>query len=224
MTEVMFKGKNSQLRFHVHNEPIECPYCKVIMIPNLMYSTYHHHLDFNCEIFCQCTNPKCNASFISIFHKAEDTDDWYFDKFSPIPSYKKKQFSDTIRKISSTFITIYNQAFQAEQMKLSHICGMGYRKSLEFLIKDYLVLNNPQKVEEIQKKQLGKCIETYVEDVKIKEVAKRAIWLGNDETHYVRKWENKDIKDLTKLIDLTIFWIEAAELHKEVLENMPDNH
>jgi hypothetical protein len=39
-------------------------------------------------------------------------------------------------------------------------------------------------------------------------MAKRATWLGNDETHYVRTWEGKDLKDLKTLIRLTIHWVE----------------
>lgn len=222
IVEVMLKGTNNQSKLFVHNEPIECPYCKVTMMPNLLYSTYYHHLDFNCEIFCQCSNPKCKASFVSIFHKTEDSHEWYFDKFSPTPSLKKKRFDDIIRKISPTFIAIYNQAYQAEQMKLSHICGMGYRKALEFLIKDYLISNTSYEEETIKKVQLGNCITNYVQDYRIKETAKRAVWLGNDETHYVREWENKDINDLKGLIELTIYWIEAEEKFKDNIRSMPE--
>lgn len=41
-------------------------------------------------------------------------------------------------------------------------------------------------------------------------MAERATWLGNDETHYVRKWENKDLKDLKNLIDLTVYFISMS--------------
>jgi hypothetical protein len=41
--------------------------------------------------------------------------------------------------------------------------------------------------------------------------------LGNDELHYVRKWENKDINDLKKLIDATLHYISLEKL-KESFE------
>ena len=66
-----------------------------------------------------------------------------------------------------------------------------------------------------------KVITKYIDDSNIKNVAKRAVWLGNDETHYIRKWEDKDLSFLTKLIDLTIHWIEAEELTKTMIEEMP---
>lgn len=208
-------------RIYIYNESIECPYCGKQILPQYLYAYKQSKDKYN--IFCQCINPKCKATFISDFIKG-DSYNPYFKKLHSNPPYQKKTFSDKINQISPLFKDIYNQAYQAKQMKLSHICGMGYRKALEFLIKDYLIFSNIREEEEIKKKMLGKCIETYVEDNKIKEIALRAAWLGNDEIHYVRKWRNKDINDLINLIDLTILWIEAAELHKETLKSMPDNH
>ena len=62
-----------------------------------------------------------------------------------------------------------------------------------------------------------------MEDARIKEVAKRAAWLGNDETHYVRIWEEKDVSDLKQLINLTVRWIENEIETRQLLENMPDS-
>jgi hypothetical protein len=53
-------------------------------------------------------------------------------------------------------------------------------------------------------------------------VAKRAAWLGNDETHYIRKWEDKDLDDLKKLIKLTVLWIEMEQMTKDALVEMPE--
>ena len=55
---------------------------------------------------------------------------------------------------------------------------------------------------------------------KVKEVAKRAVWIGNDETHYVRRWEGKDIEDLKTLIEITIHWIEMEKLTADYLTEM----
>ena len=53
-------------------------------------------------------------------------------------------------------------------------------------------------------------------------MAKRAAWLGNDETHYLRKWEGKDLDELKRLIELTIRWIEMVELSDGYIEEMPE--
>ena len=56
----------------------------------------------------------------------------------------------------------------------------------------------------------------------VKTCAKRAAWLGNDETHFVRKWEGKDIEDLKTLIQLTINWIQSDILTRDYEEKMPE--
>lgn len=90
------------------------------------------------------------------------------------------------------------------------ICGTGYRKSLEFLIKDYLISTLPEDQHEaIKNKFLNNCIRDNISNINIKTVASRAVWLGNDETHYTRKWEDKDINDLKSIIELTLHWIES---------------
>jgi hypothetical protein len=138
--------------------------------------------------------------------------------------------TETISKISPDFCVIYDQAQKAEQYKLLLVAGPGYRKALEFLVKDYIIGQlkepDPQKLAAekaaVEKTLLGTCIKNYIKSDQIKEIAKRAAWLGNDETHYVRKWEDKDLNDLKKLISLTLHWIEVETLTLEVIANMPE--
>jgi len=61
----------------------------------------------------------------------------------------EKAFPKEVEKYSKNFIVIYNQAFTAEINGLTEICGLGYRKAFEFLIKDYLI-------KKIQKKNIKK--------------------------------------------------------------------
>lgn len=133
-----------------------------------------------------------------------------------------REFNNEVKNISSQFVIIYNQAYTAEQQNLLEICGVGYRKAIEYLIKDYTIKENPEKEDNIKRMQLSNVISTYVNDPKIKSVAKRATWLGNDETHYVRKWNGKDLRDLKVLIELTVHWIEMEILTKSFENDMPD--
>lgn len=196
-------------------DPTKCPYCHELQNPNmycyLQYKTAHHII-----IFCQCINNRCKKPFNRLYNIIDC-------KFTDIiqANYQKKQFSIDITSLSPLFECIYNEAYSAEQLELTQIMGMGYRKALEFLIKDYLISLYPEKEAEIKSKLLGKCINEDIEDPRIKEIAKRAVWLGNDETHYVRKWENKDVSHLKTLIDLCLHWIEAEISTKKMLEEMP---
>lgn len=129
-------------------------------------------------------------------------------------------FSKIISTISPQFCEVYIQSQQAEKSGLDEICGVGYRKALEFLIKDYAVSVNPDEEDNIKKRPLKQCIDAYIDYPQIKSCATGAVFIGNDETHYIRKWENKDIKDLKQLISMTTLWIELVEETKHIQKDM----
>jgi hypothetical protein len=131
-------------------------------------------------------------------------------------------YPEHVTKISPRFCEIANEAQKAEGEKWKLIAGPGYRKALEFLVKDYLCKELPDEAENIKKLLLGSCIEKYVTNTNVKKMAARAAWIGNDETHYVRKWEDKDLEDLKKLIALTVHWIEMEAMTASVLVEMPE--
>ncbi len=203
----------------IGGQPNKCPFCHKSITPHLEIA---HHAQGLVELLMWCPDNSCKQSFVGYYSYDSGTSNYEYTGRTTKGNIAEKQFSDTISLISPAFTTIYNQAFFAEQNELTEICGVGYRKSLEFLIKDYSILNHSGDKEKIEKILLGPCIEKYVTDERIKAVAKRAAWLGNDETHYIRKWEGKNLEDLKKLIDLTIHWIEMESLTKSFEEEMPE--
>jgi hypothetical protein len=199
--------------------PNECPYCHRAITPNFYYGYFYRN---TVEVFTGCPDNGCKKTFIAYYKRIPNRASWLYDNQTSKGEIIGRSFSDTINEISQSFTVIYNQAFAAEQQNLTEICGVGYRKALEFLIKDYAIKSTPEKKEEIEKKLLGKCISDYIDDVRIKNVSKRAVWLGNDEIHYIRKWEGKNLTDMKKLIDLTLHWIEMVELTDSFENEMPD--
>lgn len=198
------------------NNPDQCPFCHNKITPTNIFG-YDNFENNSFDAFVICPNSNCKKTFIAYYSR-----DFYYSHKTTQGYLKGKTFNEVINSISNSFSEIYNQAFLAEQQNLQEICGVGYRKALEFLIKDYLILNTPEEKEKIEKKLLGACINDYVNNEKIKSVSKRAVWLGNDETHYIRKWEGKNLSDLKKLIDLTVHWIEMEALTKSFEEEMPE--
>ena len=190
--------------------PIECPFCHTNIVPKYVYKE-------NSFLFASCPNNTCNSYFVLV----PNSENRYVNILpNSVPS--NKEFSEIITSISQTFPTIYNQAFHAEQAHLDQICGVGYRKALEFLIKDYLISKETDEnvIENIKNKFLNNCIQENIQNENIKNVAKRAVWLGNDETHYNRKWADKDVSHLKQLIELTIRWIENEVETERVLQEM----
>ena len=138
----------------------------------------------------------------------------------------KKEFPQIINEISNSFVEIYNQAYKAERLKLNHICGIGYRKALEFLIKDYAINTNPPEERDsiINNPKLAQVIREYIPNEGIKLTATRAVWLGNDHAHYNVRWEGKTLEHLKELIDKTVHWMVEYQDLKQLLEDMPDDH
>jgi hypothetical protein len=198
--------------------PDECPICHCKITPNVIWSKrggsfYGAYL----EALYECPNSKCGEVFIGYFNSYIDHELYCLRPFEPV----QITFPQCIGDVSPTFCEIYDQAHKAEKYSLLQVCGAGYRKALEFLIKDYLIGKHPEDEAVIKAKPLGRCIDD-IEDPKTKAVAKRATWLGNDETHYQRLWVDKDLTDLKKLISLVLHWIEAEHLTEELYTSMPD--
>lgn len=133
---------------------------------------------------------------------------------------EQEQFPEEVAKVSPRFVDIYNQAKSAEVNTLSDVAGPGYGKALEFLIKDFLILDKPGDSEAIKRESLMQVIQNRVDDANIKATAQRAAWLRKDETHHERKWEDKDLADLKRLVTLTSNWIHNTLLTREITAEM----
>jgi hypothetical protein len=127
-----------------------------------------------------------------------------------------------VDRVSSRFGILYNQSSAAESLGLEEIAGTGYRKALEFLIKDYCIALRPAENVKIAQKFLKAVIDDYVPEGKLKTAATLTTWLGNDEGHYERRWVDSDLQDLKALLKLTITFVEEeVQLEEYVLRMKP---
>jgi len=207
--------------FQIDEFPNECPYCHRIIHPRIDRSAYNSQNEI-LEVLFFCTHYRCNRFFLAFYTREGQSSSNFNLKYLMFGNPISQEFSDIIKQISPSFIKIYNESYFSEQHNLKEICGAGYRKSIEFLIKDYLIKKDETKSDEIKKKYLGNCINDYVTNANIKIVVSRATWLGNDETHYMRKWEDQDLTNLKDLIRLTINWIEDETLTEKYKIDMPE--
>jgi Domain of unknown function (DUF4145) len=177
------------------------------------------------QIIYRCPRTTCGSHFIIEYEapramQGDGFQNHYFRKRT-FPNFpKRRDVSDRIAKLSPNFVQVANQAHAAEAHGLEEICGMGYRKALEYLIKDYCIHKEPDLADKIRTKMLMPCINDHVADANIKECARRATWLGNDETHYERRWTELDVEDLKMLIRLTQNWIDNELLTAHYIEAM----
>lgn len=205
-----------------------CPCCSTGVREDHIAS-YLFCTDFN-EIYTMFSLffcPVCQECFL-MRYKVQETLVGYsaFSQGTIQVAIKKSTFSDNINKISPKFISIYNQSKTAELSGLNEICGIGYRKALEFLVKDYSIYFNPNKKDEIEPMLLSQCIKNYIPNEHIKTLATASVWLGNDETHYVRKHENYNVEHMKSFIQALVSYIDLEFnylLAKTLLESSSNN-
>lgn len=189
--------------------PIQCIHChKEVGFIVESTSTYDSKVDETLAVTFQC--PSCNH--YSVYeYKITDKTYYYADLVNY--SYTKNinvELPKNISKVSDEFVNIYEQAATAEAYNLMSICGVAYRKAAEFLIKDYVIMKHPEKENNIKKDPLGKIISELLTDFpKIQILAKATAWIGNDETHYVRKHNDKDLNDLKAFLLAAATFIAA---------------
>lgn len=216
---------NGQLVCKIDRYPEQCPMCHISIHPVYFMNFISGGIGSytSVEMLCRCPRQDCGQSFLAIYKpNPKGSTNFIYDTSAP-SIYQAPLIPDNVKAISQSFYNIYSQAHQAEMSGLTDICGAGYRKALEFLVKDFIISKSSEKKEAIIKTPLGSCIETYIEDATTKKMAKRATWLGNDETHYDRKWEGKDLADLKNLIRLTVNAIDNQILAEDYVADMEDN-
>ena len=204
-------------------EPNICPMCFHSIQPILLGNRLHflNNNGIGClSAFFECTH--CNKSFISTYNikykEMISSTKYYISTellYSAPSHFEKQNFPECISNLSPSFVKIYNQSLEAEHHNLDEIAGIGYRKALEFLIKDFLIFHEHKEMSKVNPTALGNCINTMIDNSQLKIAASRATWLGNDQTHYEQKYTDKDINDLKRLIKLSVNWIEMIFLTDE---------
>ena len=197
--------------------PEACPICHRHSELKIVLSDIVEH-GAKVQVVYRCAYQGCQSFFIGYYGPIGNGALLSVKPIKPNTS----RFPESIPKISPTFVAVFAEAEEAAQLGLSQIAGPGYRKAFEFLIKDYAISLAPDKADDIRQKFSGAVVSEYILDSRIQAVAKRSLWLGNDETHYLRKWTNHDVHDLVTLIKLTANWIEIDHLSKSYVQQMPE--
>jgi hypothetical protein len=213
----MYTGKTLQSILSIHGianvnvqRPSACPRCKHAIGFDVLHAG-HFNIVNGHRIFAllQCSN--CLQPFVCLYNEVIYGGNTSYELFDVGPSrIEPRTFDKEIEQLSKRFVSIYNQAFAAEQQGLDEVCGMAYGKALEFLLKDFAISQHPENEKEISAMLLGMCIQTHVDDIRIKTAASRCAWLRNDQTHYLVKHEDKDLQDMKKLLEAVIHWVGIA--------------
>ena len=202
--------------------PTQCPLCSVAYAESPLAVYYLNPENYNnSTMVALFLCPHCESFFMVeyVINELHDYCEGDIICIYPAPdSCSSLKFSDHIISLSPQFVDLYHQSQKAEFAGLNELCGMGYRKALEFLVKDFAAYIHPDKISEIENSFLGNCISTYIDNEKIKTLATASAWLGNDETHYIRKHQNYNSQDLKRFINTLVAFIEYELNYKEATD------
>lgn len=201
----------------IDRRPDMCPICHSRITPNVMTGGIGGRIyDGNLTVVYICPNDTCREYFLGYYEKRSG-------QYSLLACRPKETSVPSLPafvvNISTNYCDMYSECYRAEAAGLSQVAGFGYRKALEFLIKDYLVSHRPEDRLTIESTPLAGCIETYVGDANVRDVGRRAVWLGKG--HAQRSWADKDLRDLKTVLELVLRWIETEYLTAELLKTMP---
>lgn len=200
----------------------QCPICKAKIRPVYLASSLN--TPNTASVFNYCQN--CHETFITQYkvRRKDDRSSYYHVTevvYSEPNRFSKHIFDERIINLSPQFDKIYNQALAAEASMLDEIAGLGYRKALEFLIKDFAIHKHPDEEETIKAKPLAQCIKNYIENESITTLAERSSWIGNDEAHYIRKQEDRDVSDMKSFIQAIIYFIGMILITEDAASMTP---
>ena len=210
-----------------YKEISQCPVCKATIEPVVLAERVLPIRDsYGVRLALLCLCKVCTNSFVTQYsedqavlsnRKDYPQDSLYFSllEYSSPDKYVTVPIDKDITDLSPNFAESHIQAQQAEHYGLDQVAGLAYRKALEFLIKDFLARKNPEKRQIYENAFLGECIESHTENEYLKNAARGAMWLCEDQRYYLRHYEVIDINHLKKYIDATVHWIKMILITDE---------
>lgn len=193
--------------------PIVCPHCSSALQP--IITDYRLLVYDDCADRLLVISYKGNCCFKSFYatYEYSKRNAKLLDVF---PHLKPTVLPKNIIDLSPRFASLYEQSYTAEQNGHVELAGSGYRNAIEVLIKDFAIkkLNAPS--DEVCGIKLYDAIGKYLKEVNIDTSAADVVRvLGNDYTHYERKYDDIDFIVVKKYLEIFLQQIETKLLLME---------
>lgn len=193
-----------------YQKPATCPFCGYTVDATVLD---RHNFSFNGHYViaatCKCTS--CGKTFFFASEYKKDS------SFTPItiPAVSFTPYSNKyLANISERFINMYNQALCSEFSGSIELAAIGYRSALEILVKDFAIIELKEDPNEVSKKTLCNAIGEYLNQSDLVATADVVRILGNDYTHYQRKYPQHDFELLKGYMDIFLKQIEVLYMIK----------
>jgi hypothetical protein len=222
------KSNSSNGNLFYAENPNICPHCHVANEPRQLFAYFDRKVNKLISVWL-CNYNKCNKVF-AVSHIENTNNEYVIERNlnglpkgpiwpKPIFDLKDGNTIGTENEEQSKFIKTYLQSLEAEANGLDEIAGMGYRKAIEYLVKDWAIHLNQNDKDKI----LGQWLSAVIKDYffgDLKEILERATWLGNDQAHYNKLFEEYNINHLKELIDLIMVELDREFKKRQYIENI----
>ena len=191
--------------------PDICPRCGRDLVPTPLFFYYLSHVNAYHHYTATVSCPQCKGAIYLDITVPERGNFTYTGKvINCFPSIQIFDLPKGVDRLYPDFCKIYYQAAVTEARNLSEICGMGYRKALECLVKQYAVKTFPDSADVINKETLMQTI-NRIDNPRIQALSKASAWLGNDQTHLQVKHPDYTVDDIKSFIKALCYHILMEE-------------
>ena len=128
-----------------------------------------------------------------------------------------------VQDLSPRFVDLYRQAQAAEDLEAWDVAAMGYRAALEVLLKDYAIRALGRDEKAVARSKLADLIVEVFHEQELVNCADVVRLLGNDYTHFQRRYTDVDFLNIRRYLDLLVSSVAArlAMLHPPVSRLRP---
>lgn len=194
-----------------YRKPATCPYCNV-GTDATYESKYAVPFNGGQLLLATC---KCTACGKIFFFACEKSTAPIAQNVCTYPTISVKPYENKhLAAISERFIEIYNQALEAEFAGHLELAAIGFRTALEILIKDFAINILKEPEDSVTSKKLCPAIGTYLHQEEMVKTADVVRILGNDYTHYKRKYPEHDFVLLKTYMEIFLKQIEVEYMIK----------
>lgn len=213
--------RTTDLRLYVDNsayngitfeKPLTCPHCGINVDAELAAKLAHlQEIPARGEYFIfvwRCT--VCRKLYASMYllHNKQ------MSLCGILPNNTVVYSDEEIEKVSPRFVEMYSQALRAEYTGDYNLAAIGFRAAIEILIKDYAIICLGQPRDDVVNMSLYNAISAYLGENDLIKTADVVRILGNDHTHYERKYPEHDFTLLKNYAELAVSLIRQKILIK----------
>lgn len=174
---------------------LNCPYCGVIGNHNKLGAREYQ---FDTDRFFLVSHWKCTHCEKShVQYVDENLQEKNATFIASYPGISITFFGETFKNVSPRFQDYLSQALFCDYHNHYDLAAIGLRSALEILCKDF-ALKYCEAPEKIKNDKLVDVIHNYFKEAELNNTANIIRILGNDYTHYERKYSEEDYRLLKK--------------------------